>query len=260
MTKVAILGCGWLGLPLAKHLLHQGHHVNGSATSSKKTDVLQALGIHAFQIDLQQPSDHLTTFLDVDELIITMPPKPKNYVQLIEQLLPKIEQSTIKRVTYTSSISVYGNSTGIITEHTQTSPTHYRAEQIVKTENLLLNNTHFDTVILRLGGLIGPGRHPAYHVTGKELNTPNDCINLIHLDDCVSCIEHLLKTNINNAIFNLVNPYHPTKSSYYTESCKHLNLSPPISIDKAAITPKEISSEKICVALNYKFENNLILS
>ena len=32
-TTVAILGCGWLGLPLAKHLLAQGHRVLGTTTS-----------------------------------------------------------------------------------------------------------------------------------------------------------------------------------------------------------------------------------
>ena len=36
MTKVAILGCGWLGLPLAIKLLKSGYHVNGSTTSEKR--------------------------------------------------------------------------------------------------------------------------------------------------------------------------------------------------------------------------------
>lgn len=260
MIRVAILGCGWLGLPLAKKLLQEGYHVNGSTTSLGKVSLLNNLGVNAFHIDLEQPSDNISSFLDADELIITIPPKAKNYAQLIEKLLPEIKKSTIKRVTYTSSISVYGNATGVITENTKTQPTRTSVEQIIEVEQLLFKNDMFKTNIIRLGGLIGNDRHPAYHVSGKQLKAPNDLINLIHLDDCIAVIQLLLKTNITNNIFNLVNPYHPTKKNYYTECCKHLNLALPVIKDNSKITPKEISSEKISNVLNYEFKNNLILS
>ena len=260
MIRVAILGCGWLGLPLAKKLSQEGYHVNGSTTSLEKVGQLNNLGVNAFHIDLEQPSDNLSSFFDADELIITIPPKAKNYTQLIEHLIPEIEKSTIKRVTYTSSISVYGNATGLVTENTKTQPTRTSVEQIVEVEQLLLNNNTFNTNIIRLGGLIGNDRHPVYHISGKQLKTPNDFINLIHLDDCIAVIQLLLKTNIPNNIFNLVNPYHPTKKNYYTECCKHLNLALPVIKDNSKITHKEISSEKISNVLNYEFKNNLILS
>jgi 3-hydroxyisobutyrate dehydrogenase-like beta-hydroxyacid dehydrogenase len=32
MTKISILGCGWLGFPLAKALLKDGFTVKGSTT------------------------------------------------------------------------------------------------------------------------------------------------------------------------------------------------------------------------------------
>lgn len=260
MIRVAILGCGWLGLPLAKKILQDGYHVNGSTTSLEKVSLLNNLGVNAFHIDLEHPSDNLSSFFDADELIITIPPKAKNYAQLIEHLIPEIEKSTIKRVTYTSSISVYGNAIGVITENTKTQPIRTSVEQIVEVEQLLLNNNTFNTNIIRLGGLIGSDRHPAYHVSGKQLKAPYDLINLIHLDDCIAVIHLLLKTNITNNIFNLVNPYHPTKKNYYTECCKHLNLALPVIKDNSKITPKEISSEKISNVLNYEFKNNLILS
>ena len=34
--QVSILGCGWLGLPLAKSLIEKGFSVNGSTTSVEK--------------------------------------------------------------------------------------------------------------------------------------------------------------------------------------------------------------------------------
>jgi 3-hydroxyisobutyrate dehydrogenase-like beta-hydroxyacid dehydrogenase len=31
--SISILGCGWLGVPLAKHLIQKGFSVKGSVTS-----------------------------------------------------------------------------------------------------------------------------------------------------------------------------------------------------------------------------------
>lgn len=260
MTKVAILGCGWLGLPLAVELLKSGYQVNGSATSIEKRNTLIDTGINSFILDLDSFENNLNDFLNVDELIITIPPRLKNHIKTFKSLIAKIESSPIKRVTYTSSISVYGNATGIITEETETNPTRASVIQITEIEQLLLNNTKFNTNIIRLGGLIGPNRHPAYHLSGKIIKSPNELINLIHLEDCVAVIEQLLKTNISNEVFNLVNPYHPKKGVYYSKYCEYLNLTLPIINNNPKPLIKEVSSRKICDSLNYIFKNNLILS
>lgn len=260
MTKVAILGCGWLGLPLAVHLLKSGYHVNGSTTSVEKGNTLLNSGINSFVLDLNNMNSDLIDFLNVDELIITIPPRLKNYQKIIKTLISKIESSTIKRVTYTSSISVYGNTTGVITEKTAPNPLRGSVDQIIETEQLLLNNTKFKTTIIRLGGLIGPKRHPAYSLSGKTLKSSNELINLIHLDDCITVIGQLLKTNTTNEIFNLVNPYHPLKGDYYSLCCGNLKLTLPVIIDNPNPIIKEVSSKKIRLLLNYVFKNNLILS
>jgi len=260
MIKIAILGCGWLGLPLAKHLLQSGYHVNGSTTSIEKQKKMIDTGINSFVLDLDNLNNDLDEFLDVDELIITIPPRLKNHTKTIQKLISKIESSTIKRVIYTSSISVYGNTAGIITEKTATSPVRSSVIQIIETEQLLFNNPKFKTNIIRLGGLIGPNRHPAYHLSGKIIKTPNELINLIDLEDCITIIEKLIKTNITNEVYNLVNPYHPKKGIYYNECCEYLKLPLPIFNDNPNPIIKEVSSEKICESLNYVFKNNLILS
>ena len=36
--KISILGCGWLGLPLAKSLLAKGYKIKGSTTSESKLE------------------------------------------------------------------------------------------------------------------------------------------------------------------------------------------------------------------------------
>ena len=260
MTKVAILGCGWLGLPLAVRLLNLGYYVNGSTTSAEKGITLSNSGINPFVLDLNNLNSDLNDFLNVDELIITIPPRLKNHKEIFKILLSKIESSTIKRVTYTSSISVYGKTTGVITEKTATSPTRDSVRQIIETEQLLLNNTKFMATIIRLGGLIGPNRHPAYSLSGKTIKSSNELINLIHLDDCIAVVQQLLKSNTVNEVFNLVNPYHPLKGEYYSLCCDYLKLALPVITDDPNPIIKEVSSEKIRILLNYVFKNNLILS
>ena len=52
MQKISLLGCGWLGLPLAKSLLEKGFLVNGSTTSEDKISILKREGIRPFLISL----------------------------------------------------------------------------------------------------------------------------------------------------------------------------------------------------------------
>ena len=54
MRQISILGCGWLGLPLAKSLLEKGFSVKGSTTTSEKIIVLENHGIAAYQIELSE--------------------------------------------------------------------------------------------------------------------------------------------------------------------------------------------------------------
>ena len=74
--KIAILGCGWLGLPLAKSLLSKGYKVKGSTTSESKLEVLKNAGISPFQIQLEahQIIGNIEDFLkETDVLVIDLP-------------------------------------------------------------------------------------------------------------------------------------------------------------------------------------------
>ena len=43
--KIAVVGCGWLGFPLAKNFVELGNTVIGTTTSSEKLSDLQEAGI-----------------------------------------------------------------------------------------------------------------------------------------------------------------------------------------------------------------------
>ena len=269
MTQISILGCGWLGLPLAKVLLENGFSVKGSTTSVEKISVLQNSGIQPYLIALSEneTTGNLSDFLENSKiLIIDVPPKlrgsaTENFVSKIKNVIPFIEKSTIENVLFISSTSVYGDtSTALsVTEETEALPETESGKQLVQTEQLLQNNPNFKTTILRFGGLIGDDRHPIKFLAGrKNIENPNAPINLIHQDDCIGIVLEFLRQAQNdklkwNETFNAVTPFHPSRKEYYTQKAVDLNLAlPEFNVENSSFG-KTISSSKIENLLKYSF-------
>ncbi|WP_163400168.1 SDR family oxidoreductase [Flavobacterium fluviatile] len=269
MTKISILGCGWLGLPLAKRLIEKGNSVNGSTTSENKLPILKDAGINPFLVALESESisGSINMFLAESEiLIIDIPPKLRasqsfstplemTFVKKIKNLIPFVENSSVKKVLFVSSTSVYGDHYDLITEETTPNPETESGKQLLLAEEILQKNQNFETTILRFGGLIGEDRHPVTSLSGKEnLANADAPVNLIHQKDCIGIISAIINQSKWNEVFNAVAPFHPTREDYYTQKAKDQNLIlPNFSAEKSNIR-KVISSDKIENNLNYKFQ------
>ncbi len=269
MKQISILGCGWLGLPLAQALVKKGFTIKGSTTSVDKLSILEKAGIQAFQLALDSESvpDTFRNFLAGSEtLIIAIPPKLRgknkdysdahnnSFVKKINNLLPFIQQSTIENVLFISSTAVYGEANAVIDENTIAIPVTESGKQLLEIEHMLLANSDFKTTILRFGGLIGPDRNPARFLAGKE-NVPNPeaPINLIHMEDCIGIILKILETNTWNITFNAVTPFHPSRKEYYTQKALEQNLVPPSFNQEKISVGKTILSDTLIQKLNYTF-------
>jgi nucleoside-diphosphate-sugar epimerase len=264
MTPISILGCGWLGLPLAKALLENNFSVKGSTTSVEKLSVLENLGIQAFQIELSETKiqGEVDSFLENSKiLIIDIPPKlrgvsKENFVSKIKNLISFIEKSSIEKILFISSTSVYGDTSTalIVTEETKTYPDTESGKQLVQAEQLLQSNSNFKTTILRFGGLIGEDRHPIKFLAGrKNIENPNAPINLIHQEDCIGIILKIIELNCWNETFNAVTPFHPSRKEYYTQKAVDLNLTLPEFNYESPTFGKTISSDKAENVLGYTF-------
>ena len=262
MTQISILGCGWLGFPLAKALLQKGFSVKGSTTSMDKIAALRTAGIDPFIVQLgeQKVSDTITDFLANSEiLVVNIPPKlrgnaTENFVTKIEYLLPFIEKSTVTKVLFVSSTSVYGEDNLHVTEATPLNPDSEGGRQLVVVENLLQKSTHFKTTILRFGGLIGEDRNPVRFLSGREnIENPEAPINLIHQVDCIGIIEKIIGMNSWNEVYNAVAPYHPSRKEYYTQKAQELHLALPKFVATNSRIGKTILSDKLIQLLRYSF-------
>ena len=275
--KISILGCGWLGLPLAKSLLSKGYEVKGSTTSESKLEALKNAGILPFQIQLEENQiiGNIEGFLqETDFLVIDIPPglrreiSPSNemtFVNKVKTLIPFIENSGIKKVIFVSSTSVYGDSFPIveITEETTPNPDTESGKQLVIAETLLQSNPFFKTTVIRFGGLLGDDRHPIKFLAGKtNVENPDAPINMIQREDCIGIIEEILKQVQSdnwewNETFNAVAPQHPTRKEYYHKKAEILNLPFPTFAENPKSLGKIISNKKVESVLGYSFQKEI---
>ena len=265
MRQISILGCGWLGLPLAKQLIQNGYLVKGSTTSVDKLPLLEIASIIPYKIELssEEIEGPIAPFLDKSEiLIVDIPPKLRsmekdNFVSKIELLIPEIEKSSVSKVVFVSSTSVYADSNEIVTEDSIALPETESGRQLLASESLLKNSNSFKTTLVRFGGLIGQNRHPIRFLAGrKNIENPEAPINLIHLEDCIGIIASIIEQDCWDETFNAVTPFHPSRKEYYTEKAIEMNLDLPEFIVDSISNGKTISSEKIQDVLQYKFKIN----
>lgn len=260
--QIAVIGCGWFGLPLAKRLVSSGYRVKGTTTSTEKINTLQQEGIvpYLVQIDEHAVSETIEEVLNnCNTVIINIPPglrkqPDKNYTAQMARLIPYIETSGVKQVLYISSTSVYEDEPHfpIITDKTMPNGKSNSANQLIKTELLFRNNTHFTTTVLRFSGLIGDDRHPAFSLSGKtNISNPLAPINLVHLTDCINISLHISEKQVWNEVFNIAHPFHPNKLDYYKLACKDFNIALPEFNTSTQSVGKIIDSSKMVQKLNY---------
>jgi nucleoside-diphosphate-sugar epimerase len=263
--KISILGCGWLGFPLAVEILLKGFEVSGSTTSNEKMAQLRNAGINSFLISVSEKKvsgDILGFLSDSQIVIINIPPKlrganPENYVGKIKALIPYIEESGIEKIIFIGSTAVYPDENQIVSEDTIPYPKTENGKQLLECEDLLRVNNKFQTTIIRFGGLIGPERHPVKYLAGKNVDNPQAPINLIHLDDCIGIILKVIEAEFWNETINAVSPFHPTREEYYHQKALDLNVPLPIFSHKLKSEGKIVNSAKAINQLGYKFSNNL---
>lgn len=275
MNKISILGCGWLGLPLAKSLLSKGYEVKGSTTSESKLEVLKNAGILPFEIQLEENQiiGTIEDFLkETDVLVIDIPPGLRRdfstslemtFVNKVKTLIPFIEKSGIQKVVFVSSTSVYGDGFPIveITEETKPNPDTESGKQLVIVETLLQSNLHFKTTVIRFGGLLGDDRHPIKFLAGRtNVENPHAPVNMIEREDCIGIIEETLKQVQHDnwgETFNAVAPQHPTRKAYYHKKAEIFNLPLPTFAEDSESKGKIISSEKVETILGYSFQKEI---
>ena len=266
--RISILGCGWLGFPLAKRLVHHDitSELKGSVTSLPKTELLKHAGIEAFVIELNPDFNDdeflFQSFFDTDSLIITFPPRlsknePGFYPRQVAAVIEKIKNSPISEIIFVSSTGVYPDLNRIVVEQDVTMPDQAASPDMVAAENLLIElRKNLKVTILRHGGLIGYDRIPGKYVKGKkDITTGSLPVNYIHPDDAVGIMIKILEDGVQNETFNIVAPLHPTRREVYESTCQQFGWeTPTFSNAENDQDFKIISGEKLLSFYDYDFK------
>ncbi len=264
--KISILGCGWLGLPLAERLRDEGHQIKGSTTSEEKLQLLKGKEIQPFLLELTPDlhCENCDDFWDADVLVLNIPPgRGKNDVkefhqQQIQAVINRLTDSRINFVVFISSTSVYPQKGGIVSEEDTKTGKASRASgnALLEAEKMLRKESGFETTIIRFGGLYGYDRHPVKYLAGrKNISNGNAPVNLIHQKDCINIIQKVIKENITDQIFNGVSDGHPPKKMYYPAVAKAMELKAPTFKNDESKEYKIVSNRKLKLMLNYTFSH-----
>ncbi|MGE5424659.1 MAG: hypothetical protein ACM3N9_04800 [Syntrophothermus sp.] len=256
---ISILGCGWLGVPLAKHFIQKGIQVKGSVTSTDKFDLLTHAGILPFRIMISDTEVIMDDpdFFHADVLIISIPPGRTDDVEQvfpsrIRRLIPFIHYSGIQKVIFISSTSVYPEQNQVAREDDSFSPDKANGKALLEAENLLKEQTEFKTTIIRFGGLIGLNRNPARFLLKSSQPIDDAPVNLIHQDDCIEIISMIIQQNLWGETLNACCPDHPMKKDFYGKAARQSGYSLPEMSDRKA-NYKIVDSSKLTRLLNYQF-------
>lgn len=261
---IGILGCGWLGLPLAKELLRLGYRVKGTTTRKSKINKLRDIGISAHVVKLTENSiiGEVDEFLqDINCLIIDVPPglrkNPKeNFVKKMNHLFTEVEKSEVKHVIYVSSTSIFEEEENFPTykENDIPNATSSTAQQLIEVENLWQSSENFITAVVRFGGLVGEDRHPVKYLAGREnMKNPDAPVNLIEQNDAIRLLIRLVEKST-SGIFHGVYPIHPSRDKYYSAAAKKRSLEVPLFDYSSISKGKKISSKKTSETLSFELK------
>lgn len=199
---VLLAGCGDLGTEAGLRFAAAGHRVMGWRRQPEKLPV-EIEGVAADLGSANLPPIPGDTSAVVVALAADSPTKDAYraaYVDGLAHVLDAIERdgATPRRVLFVSSTAVYGDAGGgWVDESTTADPGGFSGRIMREAEDLLhnrLRGTGTNGIVLRLGGIYGPGRTRLIdQVRNGSAVIPDEprYTNRIHRDDAAAAIVHL---------------------------------------------------------------------
>ncbi len=199
VSRILVAGCGYVGAELCLRLARAGHTV---FALRRRADLVPA-GIRALSADLTQAQSlgGLPDALDVAFYTAAADDGSEAayraaYVDGLRNLSRALqEQKQSPRIVFTSSTAVYAQSDGQwVDETSETAPTHHTGKLLLEAESVLSACGH-SHVVLRLGGIYGPGRESLLRSVrageASYVEDPAQYTNRLHRDDCAGALMHL---------------------------------------------------------------------
>ena len=242
-SQSGIVGCGDIGVRVARLIQEAGGSVMGLARSPESAERLSGFGVEPLFGNLDDPST-LNDLPLAGRLVFYLAPPPgggpfdtrmRNFCASAGSGQPP------RKIVYMSTSGVYGDCGGEwVTEETPVTPQTSRAKRRVDAEQTVTDwgrTQGVAVVILRVTGIYGPGRLPLArlqqgHPLLREDESPPT--NRIHADDLATvCLAAAVKAE-DGAIFNVSDGRPGTMTQYFNALADLLDLprSPQVGMEE----------------------------
>lgn len=201
---VVLAGCGDLGTEAALRFAALGHHVLGLRRSAEKLPA----SIDGVSIDLGAARPTLPA--DTEIVVIALSAGSRDvdtyrasYVDGLRNVLDALDEAGAvdAQVLFVSSTAVYDVDDGSVVDETTPATGASPTAEVILEAEALLHARRPDGIVLRLGGIYGPGRERLItqvrdgdaRLAEPAGSSPHT--NRIHRDDAAAAIVHLTTTS-----------------------------------------------------------------
>ena len=241
-AHVFIVGCGDVGRRVGRLWREAGIPVTGLARSEATLVAMARQGITPLPADLDAPQ----TLRDLpvkDALLYHFaPPPPRGQTdpRLANLLAALTADNRPRRIVLLSTSGVYGDRKGArVDETTPPAPGTDRGRRRLDAEQRLQRfgkTQGVETIILRVGGIYGPGRLPAARLRQRVPMVPPEqapVTNRIHVDDLARICVAAARRGRDREIYNVCDGTAGNMTDYFDAVADFLGLPRPPRIDRA---------------------------
>ncbi len=256
-SKTLIIGCGYIGLPLALRLKDAAHEVSVWVHSEASAEALAQHQFHSIIVGSVAETNVWASVVDDFDLVIHCASSGRggesDYEQVFLKGMLMINgyQSRAHRI-FVSSTSVYRQNEGeMVTEESVADPNTATGRVLRVAEKVA---TGAGAVVVRSTGIYGPGRGVLFakFLRGEAVieGDGQRWLNQIHQHDLVSALAHLIDAGQPGQIYNASDDTPVTLHDYYAWCSKFLRkpMPPfgPVNLErKRGLTSKRVSNAKL---------------
>ena len=253
---VLIVGCGYLGLPLARHFLSSGCRVSGVTASAESAKRLKSEPFPVYPIDVSMAGALGKLPERRFDVVIHCASSGRGGVESYVSVFLDGSRNLFAALDFdhlliSSSTSVYAQTDGsAVNEDSPATPERQTGRVLLSAESLVLGR---GGTVARLAGLYGPGRCVPLEklLKGAALleGEGERLLNSIHLTDAVSALALLAETK-RGGIFNITDNQPVTQREWFEWVCGMLAMKLPATGPrdlnrKRGWTNKRVSNKKL---------------
>jgi nucleoside-diphosphate-sugar epimerase len=255
--KTLLIGCGYIGLPMALRLKEAGHEISAWVHSEASAEALSAHPFrHIIVGSVADPNvwDGVTENFD---LVIHCASSGRGGESAYEQVFLKgmlminAHQPRARKI-FVSSTSVYRQNDGeVVTEKSPAEPDTATGRILFVAEKVALRA---GAMVVRSTGIYGPNRGVLFEKFRRgEAVIEGDgsrWINQIHQRDLVAALTHLIDAGAPGEIYNASDDTPVSQRDFYAWCSKFLHKPMPPSgavnlLRKRGLTSKRVSNAKL---------------